>query len=206
MISRRFRHLLTHPRTENLPLALALQGAGWALLAFFVTVPALDLVPERNSVGGVTAADTEARRIADVQVPTDLLREQLPLPRWSEPREPASRPDTVASEEQSRDPVSVPALDALRVDALTVQAPTVTQAALALPEPPDRLVPGTISTRAFGEGEGRPGRVGGGGGWGGFGPGAMGEGPRCHPRRPGDLRDPRNPIYGTPRVVGGQLY
>jgi hypothetical protein len=90
-------------------------------------------------------------------------------------------------------------LDGLHIDTVAVPSPAVVQVALALPDAPDQLAAGTISLRRFGEGSGRPGRSG--RGWGGFGGIGMGDGPRCHPQRPGFLRDPRNPISGPPPVI-----
>jgi hypothetical protein len=91
-------------------------------------------------------------------------------------------------------------LDGLRIDTVAVQSPAVVQVALALPDTPNQLAPGTISLRRFGEGSGRPGRSGrrGMGGFGGIG---MGDGPRCHPQRPDFLRNPRNPISAPLPVI-----
>ena len=186
--------------SEALPLIVALQGLGFCLLAFFLTAPP----SQHESDGGVAVATLDNQqpvRLTETQIPADLHPEQLRLPRFPDPREHTLRRQPMLSGgESGESPSADGLLDGLRIDTVAIQSPAVVQVALALPDTPNQLAPGTISLRRFGEGSGRPGRSGrrGMGGFGGIG---MGDGPRCHPQRPDFLRNPRNPISAPPPVI-----
>ena len=186
-------------RVDNLPLVIAVQGLAWVLLAFlFNAPPQIDLAEDPAGTSRL-AEITPPQLISEPRIPSDLHREQIRLPRFPDPKQ-------QVQERQPAPPVSpveTRALGALRVDSVSIQAPTTIQAALTLPDTPDHLAPGTISLRRFGDGAGSSGRDRGRGwgGIGGVGTGGMGDGPRCHPVRPGSLTNPRNPISGPPPVI-----
>ena len=187
--------------SETLPLIVALQGLGFCLLAFFLTAPPSQPEPDGSVAEATRLQDQQHVRLTETQIPADLHPEQLRLPRFPDPEEHTlRRQPTYAGEESGESPIADGLLDGLRIDTVSISSPAVVQVALALPDAPDQLAAGTISLRRFGEGSGRPGRSGrrGMGGFGGIG---MGDGPRCHPQRPGFLRDPRNPISGPPPVI-----
>jgi hypothetical protein len=192
-------------RTNNLPLAVAVQGLALVLLAFLFNAPPQQDVEGDTAGTGWLAEDTPPRLISEPRIPADLHPEQLRLPRFPDPKQ-------HLRERQPAPPVNPPieirTLGALRVDSVSIQAPTTIQAVLTLPNIPDHLEPGTISLRRFGDGAGRSGRSDGRGwggiggvGVGGVGVGGMGDGDRCHPVRPGSLTNPRNPISGPPPVI-----
>jgi hypothetical protein len=186
--------------SETLPVIVAIQGLGFCLLAFFLTAPPSQHEPD----GGVAVATLDNQRpvrLTEPQIPADLHPEQLRVPRFPDPEEYTLRRQPAPSDDESGESTNADGLlDGLRIDTVSIQSPAVVQVALALPDTPDQLAPGTISLRRFGEGSGRPGRSGrrGIGGFGGIG---MGDGPRCHPQRPGVLRNPRNPVSGPPPVI-----
>jgi hypothetical protein len=191
-------------RKENLPLVVALQGLGFFLLAFFIIAPANNHDMEDSAIGSGWLTDNSPVRLADTQIPADLSPEQLRLPRFPDPKERILERQPVPSGEESEDSLgAIGFMDSLRVDTVAVHSPAVVQVALTLPDAPDELAPGTISLTRFGDGTGRAGLAGrrGRGGIGGFGGIGMGDGPRCHPRRPGVLRNPRNPITGPPPII-----
>lgn len=193
-------------RKENLPFVVALQGLAFFLLAFLLGTPPPHHDSEDASTAGWLRDAQSPQLVSDSQVPTDLIPEQLRLPRFPEPEERTLERQPAAAEEDSEVTAgATSALNALRIDTISYSTPTMVQVALALPDAPDEIAPGMISDRRFGEGTGRPGRKGRRGwgeGIGGIGIGDMGDGPRCHPRRPGFLENPRNPITGPPAVIG----
>ena len=192
-------------RRENLPLAVALQGLGLFLLAFLLSAPPSQQEVDDSAAGGWLAEESPARAVSDTLIPADLIPEQLRMPRFPDPSELAKQRQPAPSVQESENSAG-PSLDmdSLRVDTVSLRAPQVVQAALLLPDAPDQLAPGTISMRRFGE-KGKSGRTGqrGWGGIGGIGVGGegFGDGPRCHPRRPGVLRNPHDPISGPPPTV-----
>lgn len=192
-------------RVVNLPLVVALQALAFCLLAFLLGTPPPHQGTEQAAAGG--GRPERARPspwIAESQVPADLHPEQLRLPRFPDPKERIIRREPAPPDNGSESASGVAsALNALRMDTVPYQTPTLVQVALALPDAPDHLAPGMISARRFGDGLGSSGRRGrrGWGGIEGIGIGDLGDGPRCHPRRPGFLRDPRNPISDPPTVI-----
>jgi hypothetical protein len=192
---------------ETLPLVVALQGLGFCLLAFFLTAPPSQPGPDGSVAEATRLQDQQPVRLTETQIPADLHPEQLRLPRFPDPKERTlQRQATRSSEERGESPYADGILDGLHIDTMAIRAPAVSQVALALPDAPTQLAPGTISLRRFGEGSGRPGRdgmrgVGFGGIGGGYGGVGMGDGGRCHPQRPGFLRDPRNPVTSLPPVI-----
>jgi hypothetical protein len=191
-------------RKENLPLIVALQGLGFFLLAFIISTPATRPDREGSAMSTGRLTDDASVRLADTQIPADLIPEQVRLPRFPNPEERTLERQPVPSGEESEDSLGATSfMDSLRVDTVAIQSPAVVQVALALPDAPDELAPGGISLTRFGEGTARSGLTGRRGreGMGGFGGIGMGDGPRCHPRRPGAMRNPRNPITDPP-VVG----
>lgn len=187
-------------RANNLPLVIAVQGLAWILLAFLLDAP-----PQKELTGDTAGTSrlaeyTPPPLLSEPRIPADLHPEQLRLPRFPDPIQQVQKRQPAPS----ANPVETRALGALRVDSMSIQAPTAIQAALTLPDIPDHLEPGTISLRRFGDdGRGRSGRSDGRGwgGIGGVGTGVVGDGPRCHPIRPGSLTNPRNPISGPPPII-----
>ena len=182
-------------RANNLPLVIAVQGLALILLAFLLNAPPQTDLAEDTAGTSRLAEDTPPQLISEPRIPSDLHPEQIRLPRFPDPKQQVQERQPAPPV----NPVESRALGALRVDSVSIQAPTTIQAALTLPDTPDHLAPGTISSRRFGEGAGRSGRSNG-RGWGGIGVGGegMGDGPRCHPVRPGSLTNPRNPISAGP--------
>jgi len=193
-------------RKENLPFVVALQGLAFFLLAFLLGTPPPFHDSEDASAAGWLRDAQSPQLVSDTQVPTDLIPEQFRLPRFPEPEERTLERQPAAAEEDSEVTAGATStLNALRIDTISYSTPTMVQVALALPDAPDEIAPGMISDKSFGEGKGRPGRRGRRGwgeGIGGIGIGDMGDGPRCHPRRPGFLENPRNPVTGPPPVIG----
>ena len=178
-------------RKERLPYAVGL-GLGLFLLALLLGAPYLQQIQEGIADGDEVAGDSPARMVSDPRIPADFLPEKLNTPELPDPRERALQEQPEESVKESENTrVIAPVLDGLRVDTVSLKTPQAVQVALALPDAPDHITPGIISMRRFGEGTGRSRatgrRIGGGGG-------GFGDGPGCHPRRPGSLRDPRNPI------------
>ena len=210
MASRATGGWLTKLRTESLPLAIALQGLGLFLLAFFINAPVPQDDSEDATAAGRLADDSSVQLASETQIPADLHPEKLRLPRFPNPQERAQQRQPASPEKESeKSPGATSTLNGLRVDTVWLQSPTAVQVALALPEAPDRLEEGMISMRRFDK-KGKSGRTGrrGWGGIGGIGVGGigMGEGPSCHPRRPGEERliprNPRNPVSDAPPVIG----
>ncbi len=171
--------------SDSLPLVVALQGLGLFVLAFLLGAPSSTEQAEEDATGFAAFAHSSAvPTVSDSQVPTDLLPEQIRLPRFpnldelAPKRQPA--PDNQDMQEASNPGVS---LAALRVDSVAFDAPEAVKVALALPDAPELLTPGSISQASFGDGQGRLGRKGreGGGGWGGVGisGGGRGRGGAC---------------------------
>jgi hypothetical protein len=186
-------------RKERLPFAVLVVGLGLFLLAFLLGAPLLQHDPEGVADGDGLADDAPGRMVSDPQIPADFLPEKLRTPELPDPTERAlDQQQDLSVKESENAEVIAPVLDGLRIDTVTLQTPQAVQVALALPDAPDRIAPGMISLKRFGERKGSSGttgpRVGGGG---------FGDGPRCHPRRPGELRDPRNPI-GGPLPLNGR--
>ena len=186
-------------RANNLPLVIAVQGLALILLAFLLNAPPQTDLAEDTAGTSWLVEDTPPQLTSEPRIPSDLHPEQIRLPRFPDPKQQVQERQPAPPV----NPVESRALGALRVDSVSIQAPTTIQATLTLPDTPDHLAPGTISLRRFGDGAGRSGR-GDGRGWGGIGgvgTEGMGDGPRCHPVRPGSLTNPRNPISGPPPVI-----
>ena len=168
----------TKRRLDSLPLVVALQGLGLFVLAFLIGAP-----PTTDQVAGDTAgfagytSSASVRTASDSQVPSDLLPEQIRLPKFpnQEERAPRQQPAPISNDPQE---ASNPGLNltALRVDTVAFDAPAAVQVALALPDAPEELIPGAISQARFGDGEGKPGKRGRKGGWGGIGVSGIGRG------------------------------
>ncbi|MGH9335197.1 MAG: hypothetical protein ACRD21_15785, partial [Vicinamibacteria bacterium] len=103
--------------TSALPLTLAVQGVGLTVVAFF-----LSSNPSRDPSFGNGSGDSPALKrsnLAEFQIPRDLAREQLPVPkfpRFDDPPErnpqPAPKPDPLSP----KAPIAEgPKLAALRV-------------------------------------------------------------------------------------------
>ncbi len=189
-------------RKGHLPYAVVL-GLGLFLLAFLHGAPLLQQAPEGIADGDKVAGDSPVRMVSDPQIPADFLPEKLNTPELPDPTERALQelPTEASVKESENTGIFAPVLDGLRVDTVILRTPQAVQVALALPDAPDQIAPGIITMRRFGEGTGRSrptGRRGGGG----VGGGGFGDGPGCHPRRPGVLRDPRNPIAMPLPIIG----
>jgi len=197
---------LAHASCKNLPLALALHGLGWSILAF---VPITPQSPHYHleasaAVGSWLAEEPVFPAIPEKLLPADLRSEKLPLPRFPEPKERSQEQKTVtAAKDNEVTLVDSRALDDLRVDSVSLHPPTATKVSPALPQVPDRLGASILSrrqaeSRALGRARGGLGRivevettrrVGG------------SHGPRCHPVRT-DRRLPRNSQMIIERDVG----
>ena len=186
-------------KKEHLPYAVGL-GLGFFLLALLLGAPYLQQAPEGIADGDKVADDSPVRMVSDPQIPADFLPEKLNTPELPDPRERALQEQPVVSVKESENSQVIgPVLDGLRVDTVTLRTPQAVLVALVLPDAPDHITPGIITMRRFGERTERSRATGlrGGGGGGGFG-----DGPGCHPRRPGSLRDPRNPIALPLPIIG----
>ena len=190
-------------RKEHLSFFVVVLGLGLFLLALLVGAPLLQQDSKGTADGGELAEDSPARMVSDPQIPADFLPEKLHMPELPDPTERAlDQQQDLSAKESENTQVVGPILDGLRVDTVGLRTPQdIQQVAFALPDAPDQIAPGMISMRRFGERTGRSGTSGRRGG-GGIGGGGFGDGPRCHPRRPGDLRDPRNPIGGPLPLIG----
>jgi len=160
---------------ELLPLALALQGLMLFVLAFLLpSAPAVDL---GDSGLGAMMDRGPVRATSEARIPADLLPERINLPRFPDPKPEPEKPQaTSPGEGREKASGTGLALAALRVESVAFDAPVAVRAVLALPGPPDRIQPGSISQARFGEegdrGFGRRGREG---GWGdGVGVGEIG--------------------------------
>jgi hypothetical protein len=171
--------------SDSLPLAVAFQGLGLFVLAFLLGVPSSTDQVEENATGFAAFMHSlTVPTASNSRVPTDLLPEQIRLPRFPNLDDPAPKrqpaPNHQDMQEASNPGVS---LAALRVDSVAFDAPEAVQVALAFPDAPELLTPGSISPASFGSGQGSPGRKGreGGGGWGGVGisGGGRGRGGAC---------------------------
>jgi hypothetical protein len=177
-------------RSNALPLTVALQGLSFGLLGFFFAAP-----PSSDDASRVASGDlarVDSRVLTDLQIPRDLERRRLPVPRLPDPEEPnrertpKPRPDApdAPMEEGSR-------LASLRVESVTLAALVSVDAPAAIPDAPDSLSPHELSggrVRSWLGGRGQnprgagpyagPSDVGDGGdgGWGGSGIGGSGGG------------------------------
>jgi hypothetical protein len=154
-------------RVDLIPLAVALQALALFVLAFVLPAPP---ATDRGASGlGAGLDRSPVRTTSEARIPADLLPERIELPHFPDPqREPEKQQATSLGETRKSAEGTGLALAALRVESVAFDAPVAVRAVLALPGPPDRILPGSISQARFGEegdrGYGRRGREG---GWGG---------------------------------------
>lgn len=160
---------------DLLPLAVALQGLVLFVLAFLLPTPPVGNTGDSGL--GARMDRGPVRTTLEARIPADLLPERINLPRFPDPKlEPEKQQANSPGQGRSEAADTGLALAALRVESVAFDAPVAVRAVLALPGPPDRILPGSISQARFGEegdrGMGRRGREG---GWGdGVGVGAVG--------------------------------
>ncbi|MFQ5790185.1 MAG: hypothetical protein ACE5JI_06865 [Acidobacteriota bacterium] len=187
-------------KAGGLPPALALQGLGLFMLAFWLGPPSARVDMGRDAKEAGSLFNSPPVRVAsNAQVPADFLREQIRLPRFPNSEKATSERQLAPDGgERPETGATGPSLDVLRVDSVALQAPAVVQVALALPNVPDHIAPGAISLTHFGEGGGRPGRRGRVGGWGGSGGVGIGG---VGPAGSGGGGCTRNPAGGLGTIV-----
>jgi hypothetical protein len=209
------------PTGSALPLTLALQGAALTLVGFFALSP-----PPGDSarIGVGDLPQPNASAMGELQIPRDLVRERLPVPKvpdsaeLDEP-ETAPRPDP----EMPKAPIaSGDRLAALRVTSVALAGLIPMDSPTPIPGPPDVLGLNDIggsSGRSWLGGDRRTSRGSGGflgpsdagddgSGWGGtgiggWGRGRGGHGDNCVPGRRGLIGRPRSPGGTTARPPHG---
>lgn len=204
-----------------LPFTLALQGVGLTLVALF----SYSAPPRASARVGTGDLPTPKASIADeLQIPRDLARERLPVPKFPKPEVP-DRPDRNEAPKPDPEKPKAPLaagekLSALRVSSVALAGLVSMDSPVPIPDPPDVLGLhdiGGSSGRSWLGGNERtsrgpggllgPSDTGGdGSGWGGIGIGGDGygrDGDKCMPGRGGLIRRPR-PLGGTTAgPVGG---
>jgi hypothetical protein len=190
------------PSKSALPFTLALQGVSFVLLGFF-------LVPSGQTERGARAGNgdlppVERQLAADLEIPRDLLRERLPVPKFPDVEEPPQeRSPTPRPNGPSELPIAEgPKLASLRTSSVALAALVSVDAPAVIPDAPDSLEPHEISggsSRSWLGGRGRNARGagqgagpsdtgdGGNGGWGGAGIGGSGTGSGGYCPTPGGI-------------------
>ena len=203
---------------------MALQGVALTLLALF----SYSVAPRDAARVGTGDLPKPDKAIAgELQIPRDLAREQLPIPKFpklddpGEDRAPKPSPDTpkapIAEGEK---------LKALRVSSVALAGLVTMDSPTAIPDAPDAIglhdIGGSSGRSWLGGSErtsrgsggfmgpsdtGDDGSGWGGNGWGGIGrgQGGRGHGDNCIPGRGGLIRGPRSPGGTTAGPVGGPV-
>jgi hypothetical protein len=204
--------------TSALPLTLALQAIALTLIAFFLAPS-----PSRRDESRLAGADlssTEALGATRLEIPRDLARERLPVPRIPDIDKPEKEPAPRKTNDPPKAPIADgPKLAALRVSTVALASLATVSAPTSFPDAPDFLDAHKISggehsswlsgttrsaSRDGGTGGSYPGPTGvgtGGRGWGGSGGGhGRGSGGSCPtPGRVG------RPAGGRPGQPGGTV-
>jgi hypothetical protein len=213
--------LRRYTSTSALPLTLALQGIALTLIAFFVA-PGPSRRDEPRLAGG-DLSSTETLGATRLEIPRDLARERLPVPRIPDIDEPEKEPTPRKTNDPPKAPIAPiadgPKLEALRVSTVALASLATVSATTSLPDAPDFLDAHEISggkhsswlsgttrsaSRDGGTGGGYPGPTGvgtSGRGWGGSGGGhGRGSGGSCP--NPGGVG---RPAGGRPGQPGGTV-
>jgi len=153
------------PAENSLIFVVAVQALVLFLAAFFLGGPRS--VPSRTDgerIAGKAgqAVTKDMPRDWRPQLPTDLLPESLPIPRFA-PRDEKAADRESENEPPIRSEELQSNLSALRVASVSYRVPVAVTVALEAPEAPARIVPGTISLAGFGGGHEASNRRG----WGG---------------------------------------
>lgn len=207
-----------------LPLALALQGVALTLLALFSLSPDAS---ESARVGTGDLPGSDRTMATELQIPRDLARERLPVPKFPKLDEPGENEAPEPDPGKEKAPIAPgEKLAALRVSSVALAGLVSMDSPTRIPDAPDVLglhdIGGSFGRSWLG-GDRRTSRGNGGfmgpsdtgddgSGWGGIGIGGHGygrDGDRCMPGRRGLIGRPRSPGRsgspgGTPAgPVGG---
>jgi hypothetical protein len=193
-------------------LTLALQGVALTLLVVFSSS---DAPREAADVGAGDLPRPDSSIAAEIQIPRDLARERLPVPKFPELDEPEENRGPKADPDEPKAPiVAGDRLAALRVSSVTLAGLVSLDSPTPIPDAPDVLrvheIGGSPGRSWLGGGE-RTARGNGGflgpsdigdegSGWGGNG---RGHGDKCMPGRGGLIGRPRSP--GGPGGSGGTI-
>jgi hypothetical protein len=132
--------------TSALPLTLALQGLSLTLLAFFLSPEP----PRQESLSRIGTGDLPGppRGAANLQIPRDLARERLPVPKFPDPDDGKPSPAPRRKADAPEAPIDEGrTLAALRVETVALASLAIVNvnAPAHLPGPPDTLEPHEIS-------------------------------------------------------------
>jgi hypothetical protein len=205
-----------------LPLTLALQGVAFTLIALFSFSGA---PPGSDRVGSGDLAKPDTPAAAEIQIPRDLARERLPVPKFPQLEKPGEEQAPVPDSTGPKAPiVAGEKLAALRVSSVALAGLVTMDSPTPIPDAPDVLglhefggrsgrswLGGTERTSRGSGGFLGPSDIGdegsgwGGSGWGGIGRGRGGHGDNCIPGRGGLIRRPPTPGGTTAGPVGGPV-
>jgi hypothetical protein len=182
-----------------LPLTLALQGTALVLLALFSFS---DRPPADARIGNGDLPEPDRPIASELQIPRDLVRERIPVPKFPEPEKPGKAAMPKPAPESPKAPIAPGnKLAALRVSSVALAGLVRMDSPLPIPDAPDSIglndmggdsgrawLGGNRRTRRGNGGFLGPSGTGGeGGGW-GPGPGGIigvAHGDNCAPGRGG---------------------
>ncbi len=194
-----------------LPLTTALQGLALTLLALF----SYSVAPRDTArVGTGDLPKPDPAISSDLQIPRDLARERLPLPKFPKLDDPGEDAAPTPSPDSPKAPIAEgEKLAALRVSSVALAGLVTMDSPTPIPDAPDVIglndVGGSSGRSWLGGSErtsrdtGDEGSGWGGNGWGGIGRGRGGHGDNCVPGRGGLIRRPRPPGGTTAGPTGG---
>ena len=184
-----------------LPLTLALQGTALVLLALFSFS---DAPPADVRVGNGNLPSPDRPVSGELQIPRDLMREEIPVPNFPDPDAPGKNDMPKPTPESPKAPiVSGNKLAALRVSSVALAGLVRMDSPTPVPDAPDSIGLNDMggdsgrswlggnrrTSRGNGGFQGPSGTPGEGGGWGGpggiFGRPVHGDGDNCTPGRGG---------------------
>jgi hypothetical protein len=201
-------------------LTTALQGLALTLLALF----SYSVAPRATArVGTGDLPKPDPAISVELQIPRDLAREQLPLPKFPKVDDPGEDAAPTPSSDRPKAPIAEgEKLAALRVSSVALAGLVTMDSPTPIPDAPDVIglqgiggssgrswLGGTERTSRGGGGFMGPSDIGdegsgwGGSGWGGSGRGRGGHGDNCIPGRGGLIRRPRPAGGTTAGPVGG---
>jgi len=195
-----------------LPLTIALQGVALTLIALFSysTGPR-----DAARVGTGDLPKPDAAIAGELQIPRDLARERLPLPKFPKLDDPGEDQAPKPSPDSPKAPIAEgEKLKALRVSSVALAGLVTMDSPTPIPDAPDVLALhdiGGSSGRSWLVGSERTSRGAGGfmgpsdigddgSGW---GHGGRGHGDKCMPGRRGLIGRPRSPGGTTTGPIGG---
>jgi len=203
-----------------LPLTLALQGVAFTLVALFSFTPA---PRDTGRVGTGDLPKPDLSVAGEIQIPRDLARERLPMPKFPNLENPGAAQAPKPNPDSPKAPIAQgEKLTALRVSSVALAGLVSMDSPTPVPDAPDVLglhdiggssgrswLGGAERTSRGGGGFMGPSDIGdegsgwGGSGWGGIGRGRGGHGDKCMPGRGGLIRRPRSPGGSTAGPAGG---